>query len=251
MKKQEEVENSLWTKIKHWMADTGKQLAVAIFIVMLLRSSIIEPYKIPSGSMIPTLFIGDHIFVNKFSYGFKVPFTEFFLDKPIYVTKQQVPNRGDVIVFRYPRDESINYIKRVIGLPGDTIAIRDKILYINNKPINETALTDPKLSDGIENDNDKSVLMLYAEDLMGIKHAVLHDGKSLLGSDFGPITIPSDSLFVMGDNRDRSSDSRIWGYVPLDNVKGKAIIIWLNFMLSLEDEFKFKFRFDRIATAIR
>src|SRR3954447_2415095 len=105
---------SFATKSKIWLADTGKQLVIAIVIVMFLRSSIVEPYKIPSGSMIPTLFIGDHIFVNKFAYGFKIPFTEFFLDKPLYVTKETVPARGDVIVFRYPKDESINYIKRVV-----------------------------------------------------------------------------------------------------------------------------------------
>ncbi len=242
---------SLWTRTKLWIADTGKQLAIAIVIVMLLRSSIIEPYKIPSGSMIPTLFIGDHIFVNKFSYGFKVPLTEFFLDKPIYMTKQEVPARGDVIVFKYPRDESINYIKRVVGLPGDTISIRDKILYINNKPLSEVALADAKMFEGVENDYDKMTLNLYTEDLMGVKHPVLHDGKSLLGSDYGPILVPANHLFVMGDNRDRSSDSRIWGFVPMDNIKGKAMFVWLNFALSMENEFKVHFRIDRFATPIR
>lgn len=250
MTKNHGAPDSLFVRIKNWLADTGKQLAIAIFIVMLLRSSIIEPYKIPSGSMIPTLFIGDHIFVNKFAYGFKVPFTEFILDKPIYMTEQKVPARGDVIVFKYPRDESINYIKRVIGLPGDTISIRDKVLYINNKPIGEAPLIDAKLAEGIENDYDKSTLSLYSEDLTGIKHPVLHDGKSLLGSDYGPILVPARHLFVMGDNRDRSSDSRIWGFVPLDNIKGRAMFIWLNFVLSLENEFKFNLRLDRFATVI-
>jgi signal peptidase I len=242
---------NLWGKFKFWLADTGKQLAIAIFIVMFLRSSIIEPYKIPSGSMIPTLFIGDQIFVNKFAYGLKVPFTEYFLDKPMFITQQQVPNRGDVIVFKYPRDESLNYIKRVVGLPGDTIAIRDKILYINNKPISEQPLSSPSLMEGVENDYDRSVLSLFTEDLMGVKHPALHDTKSLMGSDFGPIVVPPNRLFCMGDNRDRSSDSRAWGFVPIDNVKGRAMFVWLNFLLSFDPEFKFSLRLSRFATVIR
>src|SRR3569832_2239945 len=120
---------SFATKSKFWLAETGKQLIIAIVIVMFLRSSIIEPYKIPSGSMIPTLFIGDHIFVNKFSYGFKVPFTEFFLDKPMFLTEEKLPTRGYVIVFKFPKDPTIMYIKRVVGLPGDKIQIIDKVLY--------------------------------------------------------------------------------------------------------------------------
>ena len=238
-------------RFKHWLADTGKQLAIAIFIVMLLRSSIIEPYKIPSGSMIPTLFIGDHIFVNKFAYGFKVPFTDFLLDNPIYMTTPLVPARGDVIVFRYPRDESINYIKRVVGLPGDTIAIRDKVLYINNKPISIEKLSDESLEAGIESDEDHRVLSLHRENLDHVLHPVLYNMNSLFNSDYGPIEVPQDRLFVMGDNRDRSSDSRIWGFVPMKNIKGKALFVWLNFMLSFENGFKFNFRVQRIGTAIK
>src|SRR3989338_10813903 len=111
------INASFWFKFKRFMTDTGKQLGIAILIVLVLRSSFIEPYKIPSGSMIPTLFIGDHIFVNKFAYGFKVPFTEFFLDKPLFVTEEKLPDRGDVIVFKFPKEMTINYIKRVVGLP--------------------------------------------------------------------------------------------------------------------------------------
>lgn len=242
---------NLWTRFKNWLADTGKQLAIAIFIVMFLRSSIIEPYKIPSGSMIPTLFIGDHIFVNKFSYGFKIPFTEFLLEKPIYMTEQQVPDRGDVIVFRYPRDDSINYIKRVIGLPGDVVSIREKVLYLNNKPIPIEPLSDPSLESGIESDDDKKVLTLYREKLEDIEHPVLYNMNSLLNSDFGPVEVPEGKLFVMGDNRDRSSDSRIWGFVPMDNVKGKAMFVWLNFVFQMENEFRVNLRLERFGTLIR
>src|SRR3990167_217946 len=196
---------SLWVRTKLWVADTGKQLAVAIIIVMFLRSSIIEPYKIPSGSMIPTLFIGDHIFVNKFAYGFKIPFTEFLLDKAIFLTSQQVPARGDVIVFRYPRDESINYIKRVVGLPGDVIQIRDKVLYVNGKEVKIEKVSDPKLEAGIENDDERRVLSLYKEDLLGVPHSVLYNMTDLLNSDYGPVEVPEGQLLALGDNRDRSS----------------------------------------------
>lgn len=242
---------SLWGRLKHWLADTGKQLAIAIFIVMFLRSSIIEPYKIPSGSMIPTLFIGDHIFVNKFAYGFKVPFTEFFLDKPLYMTKEQVPTRGDVIVFRYPKDESINYIKRVIGLPGDRVAIREKVLYINDKPVEIAPLNNPAMVEGIENDDDRRVLNLYTEKLEGAPHPVLYNMNSLLNSDYGPVEVPEGKLLALGDNRDRSSDSRIWGFVPLENIKGKAMFVWLNFVFSVDNEFRFQFRPERIGTVIK
>src|ERR1700730_6767337 len=108
-------------RLKIWLADTGKQLAIAIVIVMFLRSSIIEPYKIPSGSMIPTLYIGDHIFVNKFAYGLKLPFSDLVTDHPVYLINREPPKRGDVIVFIYPKDESLYYIKRVVGVPGDTV----------------------------------------------------------------------------------------------------------------------------------
>jgi signal peptidase I len=242
--------NSAWARLKNWLADTGKQLAIAIFIVMFLRSSIIEPYKIPSGSMIPTLFIGDHIFVNKFSYGFKVPFTEFFLDKPIYMTTQQVPTRGDVIVFRYPRDESINYIKRVVGLPGDRVSIREKVLYINDKAVEIEALKEPTLEAGIESEDDRRALSLFNEKLEGSPHPVLYNMNSLLNSDYGPIEVPEGKILALGDNRDRSSDSRIWGFVPMENIKGKAMFVWLNFVFQMENEFRFQFRPERIGTPI-
>ncbi len=240
-----------WARTRDWLADTGKQLAIAIVLVMFLRSSIIEPYKIPSGSMIPTLFIGDHIFVNKFAYGFKVPFTEFFLDEPVYLTKQSPPARGDVIVFRYPIDKSMMYIKRVVGLPGDEIQIRDKVLYVNKQEVRIERFTDPSLEAGIENDDDRRVLTLYHEDLVGAKHPVLYNMNNLLNSDYGPVEVPPGKLLAMGDNRDKSSDSRAWGFVPMENIKGKAMFVWLNFVFYMENEFRFQFRPERIGTLIR
>jgi len=242
---------SVATRLKIWLADTGKQLAIAIVIVMFLRSSIIEPYKIPSGSMIPTLFIGDHIFVNKFAYGFKVPFTEFFLDSPLFLTQEKLPARGDVIVFKFPKDQTINYIKRVVGLPGDKFKIRDKVLYINGQEIKTEKLVDPSLEDGIENDSDRKELSLYTEDLMGVKHPVLYNMVNLLNSDFGEITVPTGKLLCLGDNRDKSSDSRFWGFVPVENIKGKAMFVWLNFAITMEDHFGVDFRASRIGTLIR
>jgi signal peptidase I len=242
---------SFVTRSKLWLADTGKQLAIAIVIVMFLRSSIIEPYKIPSGSMIPTLFIGDHIFVNKFAYGFKVPFTEFFLDKPMYVTEETLPARGDVIVFKFPKDPTIMYIKRVVGLPGDKIQIVDKVLYINGQAIKTEKLADPSLEDGLENDDDRRVLSLWTEDLMGVKHPVFYNMTTLMSANYNEITVPTGKLFCLGDNRDKSSDSRFWGFVPVENIKGKAMFVWLNFALNMQDHFGIDFRLGRIGTLIR
>lgn len=239
-----------WEKVKFWLADTGKQLSIAILIVLVLRSSIIEPYKIPSGSMIPTLFIGDHIFVNKFSYGLKVPFSDVFMEEPIFLSENTLPKRGDVIVFKYPKNESVNYIKRVIGLPGDTIAIRKKELMINDRPVREKAHDSVAMLEGIENDLDRKTLNLFMADMDGVKHPILHDGRDMWQSDWGPITVPEDSLFVMGDNRDRSSDSRMWGFVPRKNVKGRAMFVWLNFVSGLDEDQSFSFRPSRIFTWI-
>lgn len=239
------------TRAKKWVLDTIKQLLLPVFLVLLVRSSLIEPYRIPSGSMIPTLFIGDFIFVNKFSYGFKVPFSDNLLEKPIFVNGHSAPNRGDVIVFKYPKDESLNYIKRVIGLPGDIIAIRNRVLYINNKPMPESPDTNAEMMEGVETDRDKATLSLYQEELEGVKHPVLHDGQAFQNFEFGPITVPAGAVFVMGDNRDRSNDSRFWGTVPLDNIKGRALFVWLSMEIDFGENARFKVRPSRIAKPIR
>lgn len=154
----------------------------------------VQAFKIPSGSMIPTLDIGDHILVNKFIYGVRLPFTDVILI-PI-----KAPERGDVIVFRFPKDESKDFIKRVVGLPGDTIEVKNKEVYINGQKqsepfaIHEDSTTFPKTIQ--ERDN------------------------------FGPVSVPQNSYFVMGDNRDHSLDSRFWGFVDFSKVKGQAFLIY-------------------------
>lgn len=238
---------------KKWLIENVKSFGIAIFLVLVIRSSIIEAFKIPSGSMIPTLMVGDHIFVNKFAYGFKIPFSDFFSDKPIFVTKAQVPSRGDIIVFKFPKDESYFYIKRVIGLPKDRIRVRDKVIYVNDQPLTRTAVQRPDLIEGLEGRQyDKTSLELYDElnpTTQG-KHLVMLDRNNYITENYGEIVVPDDHLFVMGDNRDFSNDSRFWGFVPMKNVRGKAMLVWLSLWLDFA-EGQYYFRPSRIGTLIR
>jgi signal peptidase I len=168
-------------------------LLVALLLAFFIRSFIVQAFKIPSGSMLPTLQIGDHILVNKFLYGLRLPYP---FESTLIEWKQ--PRRGDVIVFVYPKDPSKDFIKRVIGEPGDTVEIRHKQVFINGEKMD-----DP--------------------------HASFTDGNREIPGprdNFGPITVPPHHLFVMGDNRDRSHDGRFWGFVDLDEVKGKAFLIY-------------------------
>lgn len=185
-----------------------------ILIVFLLRSFLVEPFRIPSGSMLPSLLIGDFILVNKFSYGIRIPVAN------VKVADINAPQRGDVMVFRFPGDTSINYIKRVVGLPGDRILYKDKRLTINGKPAEQGEARGYVLGgDGY------GELRRLTEDLDGVKHDIL-----LTESPGEPteIVVPEGHYFVMGDNRDHSNDSRYWGFVPDRNLVGKAFLIWFS-----------------------
>ncbi len=201
-----------------------------LLFVLLLRSFIVEPYKIPSGSMIPTLMIGDFILVDKNIYGYKLPLTN------ITLIDNENPKRGDVVVFKYPENQKINYIKRVIGLPGDTILYKDKKLVINDHENTLTKINhkfDPvEIADGIvflEKSNNKEYLIL---------------NQTAPSFNFS-YTVPPNTYFVLGDNRDNSNDSRYWGPVPKENLVGKAFYIWM--FWNLDSYYSFS---DRVGTKI-
>lgn len=197
----------------------ARSLFPVLFVVLLFRSFLFEPFKIPSGSMIPTLLIGDFIVVNKYAYGLRLP----VLDTKVVELGE--PRRGDVVVFRYPVDTSVNFIKRVIGLPGDTIAYRDKRLFINGEAV-ETVGAAPYRSSEVKCATPRSDAMRVREDL-GLKRHDILIHESLRGRD-GQWVVPEGHYFMMGDNRDRSNDSREWGFVPEANLVGRAVGIWLN-----------------------
>jgi len=197
-------------RIKHWggrvkvqskemkkksiFREYAEAIIVALLLALLIRTFVVQAFKIPSGSMEPTLMIGDHILVNKFLYGIKIPFTSIrFL--PLYK-----PQRGDVVVFIYPLDSSKDFIKRVVAVEGDTVKIVNKKLFING-----SEAADPHA--------------VYKEDMVFPTEIQKRD-------NFGPVTVPQGSIFVLGDNRDRSLDSRFWGFVPLEDLRGKAFIIY-------------------------
>ncbi|HUP55820.1 MAG TPA: signal peptidase I [Bdellovibrionota bacterium] len=240
---------------RQWLVENVLSLGLALLVVFMIRSSIVEAFKIPSGSMIPTLFIGDHIFVNKLAYGVKIPFSDadFAGGRPTYIMKREPPKRGDIIVFNFPRDPSIYFIKRVIGTPGDTIEVRNKVVYINNKAIPRTPAAAEKSKEVFTSLDDQKFgpnsMDLLTEHLDGIDHPILLDKSNFTTENYGPITVPPDHLFVMGDNRDFSNDSRFWGMVPMYYVKGKAMFIWLSIWLNFSDN-EYHFRRERIGTVL-
>jgi len=198
----------------------SRSLFPVLLIVLLFRSFLFEPFKIPSGSMIPTLLVGDFIVVNKFAYGLRLPVvhTKFL---PV-----ADPERGDVVVFRYPVDPKVNFIKRLVGLPGDTISYRDKRLYVNGEEVS-VEMQDRYTSADVKCTTPRPDAIRFSETLGGVKHDILiHEGS---GSRDGQWTVPEGHYFMMGDNRDRSNDSREWGFVPEENLMGRAVGIWLNF----------------------
>lgn len=204
------------------VVEYGRSFFPVILAVLIIRSFLVEPFKIPSSSMMPTLLTGDFILVNKFAYGVRIPVLE---TKILDIGE---PQRGDVAVFRFPSDPSEDYIKRVVGLPGDEITYRDKILYINGEPQNQIEIG-PYIGPGAERDK---TLRYRAQERQEMLDGEAHN---LLIHQLGgqrknrSWTVPPGHYFVMGDNRDNSNDSREWGFVPEDNLVGKAFFIWMHF----------------------
>jgi len=183
----EQVLGSTKSKIREY----AEAIILALILALFIRTFVIQAFKIPSPSMVPTLLVGDHILVNKFLFGFKMPFSDH------RIMALRGPKRGDVIVFKYPRDKKLDFIKRCVGVGGETVEVRDKRVFINGEAI----------------DFPQAVF--------------LDEGSFLTGRDtFGPVTVPEGKVFVMGDNRDNSNDSRFWGFVDLADVRGKAIVIY-------------------------
>ena len=216
-----------------WWMDWTAGLFPVIAVVFVLRSFLAEPFKIPSGSMIPTLLVGDLILVNKYHYGIRLP----VLNKKIIAMND--PQRGDVMVFRYPLNTNLDYIKRVVGLPGDEVSYRDQQLFVNGAPIDTQPLPDFYDEEGMR------YYKQFTEQLGPVQHRILVDPNlrwslpqnanfpysSNCSYTITSITckVPQGHYFMMGDNRDNSQDSRFWGFVPDENIVGKAFFVWMNF----------------------
>lgn len=202
----------------HIIVDYARSFFPILLVVFLVRSFIYEPFRIPSGSLKPTLEVGDFILVNKFDYGVRLPITHK------KIVENSEPQRGDIIVFRWPPDPSVDFIKRVIGLPGDHISYINKVLYVNGKEMPQTYV-----KDAVDHDETGTTwnVVQKQEDLSGIKHNIyqIPDRSS---EDFKDVVVPKDMYFVMGDNRDDSADSRFFGFMPEQNIIGKASIVWMS-----------------------
>lgn len=201
------------TRRKSVVREYAEAIVLAVLLALFIRTFVVQAFKIPSGSMLPTLQIGDHILVVKSIYGIRIPFA----NKVLIPVKE--PKRGDVIVFVYPLDESKDFIKRVVAVPGDKVEVRDKKLYINDEPVTDehAYYEDPELYPSMVKPRD----------------------------EFGPVVVPNGKLFVMGDNRDHSYDSRFWGFVDQDAVKGRAFMIYWSW-----DSSKWSVRWDRLGMSV-
>lgn len=215
--------------------DYARSFFPILLLVFFLRSFLYEPFRIPSGSLEPTLLIGDFILVNKFDYGVRLP----VLHKLVYPTDG--PQRGDIMVFRWPANPSVDFIKRVIGLPGDKISYINKVLYVNGQKISQEY---EKPSVSIDESGNLTDVVQKQEDFFGIKHAIF-EAPGQTSYDYHDIEVPKGMYFVMGDNRDFSADSRFWGFVPDENIVGKASAIWMSW-----DSMAHNVRWNRLAKVI-
>jgi signal peptidase I len=236
-------------KVKKEIVSTS----LIIIIVFAFRSTFFEPFRIPSGSMIPTLMIGDFILVNKFAYGFKVPFSDVALYDwinldPVYLSESSRPARGEVIVFKYPKNPDLNYIKRVIGLPGDTIELIDDIVFVNGQPIQTLKVDRPDIKADMD-DSFAQYQLEFFETKTGENNHITQFAEEQTAMSEGRWVVPAEHYFVMGDNRDFSSDSRFWGFVPFKNIRGRALFVWFSMIFPFS-EFPTKFRPHRIGTPI-
>src|SRR5690606_12353710 len=203
-----------------WYVDYSKAFFPVLLVVLVLRSFVAEPFRIPSNSMMPTLLTGDFILVNKFAYGLRLPITN---DKFVSIGE---PERGDVVVFRPPHLPQQDWIKRVMGLPGDRIAYRDNQVFINGEPVQYVP---GGVYEGRGNGTERPGAELLTELLPGRPHEVLErTGMPFRDPGEGEWTVPPGHYFVMGDNRDNSEDSRYWGYLPEESLRGRAFLIWMN-----------------------
>jgi signal peptidase I len=227
----EPFEKSAWREY-------AESIAIAIVLALVLRGFVFEAFKIPTGSMIPTLLVGDHLFVNKLVYGVRLPFTDR------YLVRFGEPERGEVVVFSFPRDEAKAYleqqpvglrsciaptalseekdmIKRVIGVEGDTVEVKKNRVLVNGHALEQTFLKEQKTENFMYPIEEHRLEQLPD----GTAYTIQFQGKP---RDFGPIKVDQDHIFVMGDNRDNSSDGRCWGQVPVEKVKGRAMFVWLS-----------------------
>jgi signal peptidase I len=199
------------------LVEYARSFFPVILAVLILRSFLFEPFRIPSGSMLPTLEVGDFILVNKYSYGLRLPSVNY------KVVDVGLPERGDVVVFRYPKDPSVDYIKRVVGLPGDKITYKNKTLYVNGE-IMKKEFVGPFM--GSNSGMPMAGINVHNENLDGVAHDILiENNKPRID---GELIVPEGHYFVMGDNRDNSNDSRYWGTVAEEHLVGRAFMIWMN-----------------------
>jgi signal peptidase I len=220
-----------------------ESIAIAVLIALFLRAFVVEAFKIPSGSMIPTLQVGDHIFVNKFIYGIRLPFAK---DIKFWMNYRK-PRRGEVIDFVYPKEPDKDFIKRIVAVEGDTVEVREDVVYINGKPVARQKIDSECRYEDLNDETSVSWntrrCQGWRETVEGNSYTVIFDKNGDHHSSHAQV-VPPQSVFVMGDNRDNSHDSRYWGFVPFDHIKGKAMVIWFSAGPTPEEGFPL-FRFFR------